>query len=184
VGLTGTFAYLYDAIPGPAILPILVFIGLEITAQSFHATPQRHYPAVAIACLPALAALVTLQADKLIAAGAMPTGTLARDLFSMRLLASGFILTSLLWAGLVTALIDRKLVAAAGWCAASSVLAICGAIHSPFPDGRLLAPWAIGALPAEAAGRGPLEMAAAYGLLAVVVLGWSALDRGRDHSRP
>jgi len=184
VGLTGTFAYLYEAIPGPAILPILVFIGLEITAQSFHATPQRHYPAVAIACLPALAALVTLQADKLIAAGAMPTGTLARDLFSMRLLASGFILTSLLWAGLVTALIDRKLVAAAGWCAASSVLAICGAIHSPFPDGRLLAPWAIGALPAEAAGRGPLEMAAAYGLLAVVFLGWSALDRGRDHSRP
>jgi AGZA family xanthine/uracil permease-like MFS transporter len=160
VGLTGTFAYLYDAIPGPAILPILVFIGLEITA------------------------LVTLQADKLIAAGAMPTGTLARDLFSMRLLASGFILTSLLWAGLVTALIDHKLAAAAGWCAASAALAICGAIHSPFPDGRLLAPWAIGALPAEAAGRGPLEMAAAYGLLAVVFLGWSALDRGRDHSRP
>ena len=53
-GLTGTFAYLYQAIPGPAILPILVFIGLEITAQSFHATPQRHYPAVAIACVPAL----------------------------------------------------------------------------------------------------------------------------------
>ena len=49
-GLTGTFAYLYQAIPAPAILPILVFIGLEITAQSFHATPQRHYPAVAIAC--------------------------------------------------------------------------------------------------------------------------------------
>ena len=184
VGLTGTFAYLYEAIPGPAILPILVFIGLEITAQSFHATPQRHYPAVAIACVPALAALVMLQADKLIAAGAVPTGLLARDLFSMRLLSSGFILTSLLWAGLVTALIDRKLVAAAGWCVAAALLATCGAIHSPFPDGRLLAPWAIGNLPAEAAGRGPLEMAAAYLLLAAVFLGWSAANRSRDHSSP
>jgi AGZA family xanthine/uracil permease-like MFS transporter len=172
VGLTGTFAYLYEAIPGPAILPILVFIGLEITAQSFHATPQRHYPAVAIACVPALAALVTLQADKLIAAGAVPTGPLARDLFSMRILSSGFILTSLLWAGLVTALIDRKLGAAAGWCAAAAGLAICGAIHSPFPDGRLLMPWAIGDLPAEATGRGPVEMAAAYALLAAVFLLW------------
>ena len=172
VGLTGTFAYLYEAIPGPAILPILVFIGLEITAQSFHATPQRHYPAVAIACVPALAALVTLQADKLIAAGAVPTGPLARDLFSMRLLSSGFILTSLLWAGLVTALIDRKLGAAAGWCGTAAGLALIGAIHSPFPDGRLLLPWAIGPLPEAAAGRGPLDMAAAYALLAAVFLLW------------
>jgi adenine/guanine/hypoxanthine permease len=172
VGLTGTFAYLYEIIPGPAILPILVFIGLEITAQSFHATPQRHYPAVAIACVPALAALVTLQANKLIAAGAVPTGPLARELFSMRILSSGFILTSLLWAGLVTALIDRKLGAAAGWCAAAAGLTICGAIHSPFPDGRLFLPWAIGGLPAEAAGRGPLEMASAYALLAAVFLLW------------
>jgi adenine/guanine/hypoxanthine permease len=172
VGLTGTFAYLYEAIPGPAILPILVFIGLEITAQSFHATPQRHYPAVAIACVPALAALVTLHADKLIAAGAVPTGPLARDLFSMRILSSGFILTSLLWAGLVTALIDRKLgVTAGGWAGAAG-MAICGAIHSPFPDGRLLMPWAIGELPAEASGRGPIEMAAAYALLAAVFLLW------------
>jgi AGZA family xanthine/uracil permease-like MFS transporter len=172
VGLTGTFAYLYEVIPGPAILPILVFIGLEITAQSFHATPQRHYPAVAIACVPALAALVTLQADKLIAAGAAPTGPLARDLFSMRLLSSGFILTSLLWAGLVTALIDRKLGAAAGWCGTAAGLALVGAIHSPFPDGRLLLPWAIGPLPEAAAGRGPLDMAAAYSLLAAVFLLW------------
>ena len=172
VGLTGTFAYLYEIIPGPAILPILVFIGLEITAQSFHATPQRHYPAVAIACVPALAALVTLQANKLIAAGAVPTGPLARELFSMRILSSGFILTSLLWAGLVTALIDRKLGAAAGWCAAAAGLTICGAIHSPFPDGRLFLPWAIGGLPAEAAGRGPLEMASAYAILAAVFLLW------------
>ena len=123
-----TFASLYQAIPGPAILPILVFIGLEITAQSFHATPQRHYPAVAIACVPALAALVTIQADKLLAAGAVPTGPLARELFSIRLLSSGFIVTSLLWAGVVAALLDRKLPAAAGWCLAAAACTLFGEI--------------------------------------------------------
>jgi AGZA family xanthine/uracil permease-like MFS transporter len=173
-GLTGSFAYLYQAIPGPAILPILVFIGLEITAQSFHATPRRHYPAVAIACVPALAALVTIQADKLLAAGAAPAGQLAAELFSLRLLSGGFIMTSLLWAGLVAALVDRRLLEAAGWCLAAAALAACGVIHSPFRDGRLFLPWSIADLPAEAAGRGPLVLAASYLLLAILFAAWSA----------
>lgn len=185
-GLTGTFAWLYQAIPGPVILPVLVFIGLEITAQSFHATPERHYPAVAVACIPALAALAKIQADKLLAAGAIPQGPLVAELFSVRLLAAGFIVTSLVWAGLVVALIDRHLRAAAGWCLAAASLALCGVIHSPFADGRLFFPWAIGELPAEAAGRGPLTLAASYGLLAVLFAAWSLWpeqDR-RPHSSP
>jgi len=183
-GLTGSFAYLYQAIPGPAILPILVFIGLEITAQSFHATPQRHYPAVAIACVPALAALVTIQADKLVAAGAAPQGQLALDLFTMRMLSAGFIVTSLLWAGMVTALIDRRLFVAAAWCLTAAALATCGVIHSPFPDGRLFLPWSIGELPAAAAGRGPLDLAAAYALLAVVFAAWAWWLHRRPSAAP
>ena len=178
-GLTGTFAYLYQALPGPAILPILVFIGLEITAQSFHATPQRHYPAVAIACVPALAALVTIQSDKLLAAGAAPAAQLARELFSIRLLSSGFIVTSLLWAGMVAALIDRRLLEAAGWTLVAAAFTLFGIIHSPFPDGRLLLPWNFATLPAEAAGRGPLELAAAYALLAGLFAAWHAWLRAR-----
>jgi len=174
-GLTGTFAYLYEAIPGPAVLPILVFVGLEITAQSFHATPSRHYPAVAVACVPALAALVSLQADKLLAAGATPDAGLARELFSLRLLSSGFILTSLLWAGLVAALVDQALLAAAGWCLAAAAGTLCGVIHSPFPDGRLFLPWAVGPLPPEAAGRGPVTLAAAYAVLAAIFVIWHVL---------
>lgn len=173
-GLTGTFAYLYEIIPQPALVPILVFIGLEITAQSFHATPVRHYPAVAIACVPALAALVKIQTDKLLAAGATPGADLARELFSLRILSAGFIVTSLLWAGLLAALLDRRLRAAAGWCLAAAALALVGVIHSPFADGRLFLPWSIGELPPEAAGRGPLDLAAAYALLAAVFVAWSA----------
>ena len=75
----------------------LNFIGLEISAQSFEATPKRHYPAVAVACIPAAAALVIIQTDKLLAAGGSK-GQLATELYSLRILASGFIITSLLWA--------------------------------------------------------------------------------------
>jgi AGZA family xanthine/uracil permease-like MFS transporter len=179
-GLTGTFAYLYQAIPLPALLPILVFIGLEITAQSFQATPQRHYPAVALACVPALAALVQIQAGKLLAAGAQPDLSLTRELFSVRLLASGFIVTSLLWAGLAAALIDRRLIQAAGWSLAAAACTLFGIIHSPFADGRLFLPWNVGMLPAEASGRGPVEVAAAYAILAGMFAVWHACR----HSRP
>jgi AGZA family xanthine/uracil permease-like MFS transporter len=173
-GLTGTFAYLYEILPAPALVPILVFVGLEITAQSFHATPQRHYPAVALACVPALAALAKIETDKVLAAGARPDAALARELFSLQIISAGFIVTSVLWAGMLTALLDRRLRPAAGWCFAAAACTLCGVIHSPFKDGSLFVPWAIATLPPEAAGRGPLHLAAAYGLMAILFLGWSA----------
>jgi AGZA family xanthine/uracil permease-like MFS transporter len=181
-GLTGTFAYLYQALPGPALVPILVFVGLEITAQSFHATPQRHYPAVALACVPALAALAKIETDKLLAAGARPDAALARELFSLQVISAGFIVTSVLWAGMLTALLDRRLARAAGWCLAAAACTLVGVIHSPFADGRLFLPWAVGDLPPAAAGRGPPHLAAAYAVLAVLFAGWSAVRR--DHSSP
>jgi len=185
-GLTGSFAWLYQVIPGPAIFPILVFIGLEITAQSFHATPTRHYPAVAIACVPALFALVRILTDRLLGAGAAPDAVLAADLFSVRILSAGFIVTSLMWAGLVAALIDRQLRAAAAWSLAAAALTLCGVIHSPFSDGRLFLPWSIDALPAEAVGRGPLEMAAGYAALGILFAAWAAWQTvpQKNHSSP
>jgi adenine/guanine/hypoxanthine permease len=56
-GVLGFFGFCYQWIPQAAVYPILVFIGIEITAQSFLVTPRRHYPAVALACVPALATL-------------------------------------------------------------------------------------------------------------------------------
>src|SRR5262249_16644982 len=55
MGYFGWFPYLFNLLPRAAMFPILVFVGLEITAQSFRATPHRHYPALALAALPALA---------------------------------------------------------------------------------------------------------------------------------
>jgi AGZA family xanthine/uracil permease-like MFS transporter len=175
-GVTGTFASIYQALPPAAVYPILVFIGLEITAQSFHATPARHFPAVAIACVPALAALVTLQADNLLRAGAKPDAALARDLHTMRMLSAGFIVTSLLWAGMTAALVDRRLRQAGVWAGTAALLTLFGVIHSPFTDGRMFLPWNLSPLPEAATGRGPIEMAAAYALLAGLFVAWGMFE--------
>ena len=68
VGLLGGFSYFYMLIPKAAVYPILIFVGLEISAQSFLATPKRHYPALVLACVPALAFLAFLYADQLLSA--------------------------------------------------------------------------------------------------------------------
>src|SRR5271167_4160408 len=64
-GIFGFFDWIFFLIPKAVIFPILIFVGLEITAQSFHATPVRHYPAVALACVPALAYLTGLALKQL-----------------------------------------------------------------------------------------------------------------------
>ena len=59
-GYFGGFTLLFEWLPKAAMFPILVFVGLEITAQSFQATPTQHYPALALAVLPALAYLASV----------------------------------------------------------------------------------------------------------------------------
>ena len=57
----GVVSILVGLVPEAAVAPILIFVGLEITAQAFLATPSRHAPAVALAFVPTTAALVTIQ---------------------------------------------------------------------------------------------------------------------------
>ncbi len=180
-GLLGYFGYLYLVIPKAAIFPILIFIGLEITAQSFHATPTRHYAAVALACVPAMAKLVVMFADSILKQVGRTLDSLApplpEQLQTMQILASGFIVTSLLWGSALAAIIDRRLRAASAFFAVAGVCSLFGVIHSPFPDERLVVPWALAdTLPHAAAGQSPVYMATAYLLVALMLLVWGAQD--------
>ena len=148
-GLIGYFSFLEGIIPKPAVLPILVFIGLEITAQSFSATPKRHYAAVAIACLPALAALVInfggrIFGDQAIRAAGISVASMSdgfqETYATVSMLASGFILTSLLWAWGLAALIDRKLNTAGIVFLVCGGLTLFGLIHSPLDGNQLFLP--------------------------------------------
>ena len=77
-GIFGYFDWIFFIIPKAVIFPILIFVGLEITAQSFHATPVRHFPAVALACVPALAYLALLALNQLMPELAKPFAELDR----------------------------------------------------------------------------------------------------------
>jgi AGZA family xanthine/uracil permease-like MFS transporter len=187
-GTVGFFSELYAVIPKAAVFPILVFIGLEITSQSYHATPQRHYPAVALACVPAMAALVMAFADRLLplALGgpsasaadldqlAARDPVLAKDLQTVRMLSAGFIITSLLWSAALASIIDRRLGRAGCYLFVAAVLSLFGVIHSPLKGSPMVVPWTADSFPRIAAGQTPICMAGGYAVAAVILLGWGA----------
>lgn len=189
-GLVGYFAYLYVLIPKAAVFPILVFIGLEITAQSFQATPRRHLPAVALACLPAMAALVLLYVDNLLGelsalqvveattnetiriSSYLLSSQKQTEILTIRVLANGFILTSMLWGGALAEMIDGRLRRAAVFFVLTGFFSLFGVIHSPLEGGPVFLPWT---LPAELRTT-VLRFAAGYGVAAVLLWIWTPVQ--------
>ena len=115
-GYFGWFTLLYHWLPKAAMFPILVFVGLEITAQSFQATPARHYPALAFAMLPALAVPDHDRRSTASSATCPPCRPERMDLVMQTLycLSNGFIITGMLWAAALAMIIDGRLRWAAG----------------------------------------------------------------------
>jgi adenine/guanine/hypoxanthine permease len=185
VGLFGWFTLLFALLPRAAMFPILVYVGLEITAQSFRATPERHYPALALAALPALAYLVTVPLAETLGVKPEPRSLLLVQ--TLRCLANGFIITSLLWAAALAALLDSQPARSAGYLLVAAACALAGVIHSPLPNGAVDLPWNVLAqVPPEFAdavrAQTPYHWAAAYGLAALLLLGLSLLPRGAGKS--
>jgi AGZA family xanthine/uracil permease-like MFS transporter len=172
-GMLGYLAWIVNIIPEAAVAPILIFIGLEILAQAFSATPKSHHKAVAIAFLPAIAYLVLIQISSAVtgSGGSFEklTGDAAVTVQTITLLANGFIISSMLWAGALSMIIDQRLKVAAGFLAVAGFASSFGLIHSPFSDGRLFWPWA-------ADSNAPIMLAPAYLLSAGLLV---AIDRFR-----
>ena len=152
-GLIGYFGLIFNYVPQAALLPILIFIGLEITAQSFHVTPKRHYAAIAVACIPAFAKLVTIFLGQYVAVmdyeGAIAAGKIKQldmDLLkgkmtNLTILAGGFILSSLIWASALAKIIDRRFFAASVYFAVGGILVLFGVMHSPLFGDKMFLPW-------------------------------------------
>lgn len=185
-GLIGYFGYIWQWIPAPAVFPILIFVGLEITAQSFMATPKRHYTAVAIACVPALAFLASNFPNQIfgdsslvssdLSSATLEDGLLKQKLVTIGILSSGFILTSLMWAWALASIIDGKLQRASRVLLAAGICTLFGLIHSPLPGNRIYLPigpqsWGDTVLPVNLR---PLtyEYAAGYIAAATILFLW------------
>ncbi len=169
-GIFGYIAFLAGALPRPALAPVLFFIGLEITGQSFLASPRRHVAAVTLAVMPSVAYLVSiflsqvhngaLMSAALDPAGAMAASGITNPDFIQTcgvvvMLANGFILTALLWGGALAFLIDRQIARAAAILVACATLSFFGFIHSVMPAANIYLPW-------ETSSRLPYHWAVAY----------------------
>jgi len=187
-GILGYIAFMADALPKPALAPILVFVAIDITEQSVTATPRRHVAAVVLALFPSVAQLVQIFLSQvyngaLMSAAIDPAGTMkATGLMNpdfigtvgvMVLLAHGFILTAMLWGGAVAFLIDRRIAAAAAAFGTCSVLALFGFIHSVTPTGGIYLPWRIGSTL-------PYHWAIAYAAFAMLILVLGTTKAFRD----
>ena len=161
----GAVSLLVGLLPEAAVAPILIFIGLEITAQAFVASPPRHAPAVAFSFIPAVAALVLIQINGLLAALGKSAADLSGDgsgtYATLLVVGNGFVLTALAWGSALVAIIDRRPAVAAAVLGTAGLATLCGLIHSPLPTGAIFWPWSSAA---------PLQLAGGYGAAAALLL--------------
>jgi AGZA family xanthine/uracil permease-like MFS transporter len=159
----GFFGLLSALLPLPAIVPILLYIGLLIGAQAFQAVPRIHAAAVVIAILPNLAQWATGLIDNSLSAagttaakvGNAALGNAGVVYDGLATLGQGAVLAGLVLGAVVTFVIDKRFVAAAIAAGAGAVMSFVGLIHSPQID------WAANP-----------QVALGYLLLGVICLGF------------
>lgn len=173
-GVIGYFGLLFAYIPEAAVMPILIFIGVEITAQSFHVTPRRHYAALAVACLPALAKLIVIYLGQYVPPDEMSSNP---GILNLNVLAGGFIITSLVWASAMAMMIDRRFMAASLFFAVGGVLVLFGVMHSPMND-QMFWPTAIQDFDPDVR-KVVLEYVVAYAIMSLLLFGYGTLMKDK-----
>jgi len=170
-GALGIFSFVIEAIPEAVITPILLFVGIEIVSQAFEESPRKHIRAVALAMLPSIGYLALTYTDSLLdkfgPAIAIPN-TLSSELIILRSIGHGFILTAILWGGLLADLIDGKNFRAAIYSLLCAIFTLFGLIHSATPSGEIYLPWNI-------ASNLTWQISLGYGLLTIFLLATGTL---------
>jgi AGZA family xanthine/uracil permease-like MFS transporter len=132
------FSLLGALLPLPAIVPILLYIGLLIGAQAFQEVPKRHAIAVVFAIIPNIASWAGgLMTNAVGAAGATPA-EVGEEGFANAglvyhgtlLLGGGAILAGMVLGSIVVFIIDKKFVPAAIYCFIGAALGFIGLIHA------------------------------------------------------
>jgi len=139
--LTGTVALIKSLVPLEAGIPIVLWVGVIITAQAFQATPRDHAPAVALGLFPAIAAWgstvaegafrasggVTIQQVLTQNADAIVNGFL---LHALIVIERGYIFSCMILAAIAAFLIDRQFFRAGIWALVGAVLTTLGLMHA------------------------------------------------------
>ena len=142
---TGLIGVLIAALPESVVVPVLVFVGMEMSGQAVHTTQPRHVKALGLALVPALAYLINIELGGLIGAAGVDIAALdghtQHGLQVLTMLGNGFIITSMVWATWLIWVIDHRLRQAALLCGIAAAMTLVGLIHSPYTNGRIFFPW-------------------------------------------
>lgn len=142
---TGLIGTLIAALPESLVVPVLVFIGMEMSGQATLATQPHHVKALGLGLIPALAYLINIELGGLIGASHLDIASLDEhtraNLQILTMLGNGFIITSTLWATWLIWVIDHHLRRAAFISLIAALMTLVGLIHSPYTDGRIFFPW-------------------------------------------
>lgn len=134
----GMFSLLGALLPLPAIVPILLYIGLLIGAQAFQEVPKAHAVAVVFAIIPNIASWAGgLMTNAVGAAGSTPA-EVGEEGFANAglvyhgtiLLGGGAILAGMVLGAIVAFIIDKRFLAAAIYCFIGAALGFVGLIHA------------------------------------------------------
>lgn len=180
-GVLGYLSWLVHALPEIVVVPILVFIGLEIGGHAFVAVPKRYAAAVAACFLPVMAdVVVILGGQYLSGAGVSPSDLgepAATSWKALQLLTAGFVMSAMLLGSALAFVIDGRFAAAATTFLIASVASLFGVIHSPLPGGATFLPWNL---------EDPTPWATAGGYAFVALLVWASsfLPEDPDASAP
>jgi len=186
VCFTGSLAAIGWAVPVQAGIAIFIWVGLIITVQAFEATPPRHWPAVILGMVPVVLSWATFNikngmriaedgtqftlspalVDKFHAAGTFVDGGFAVE--------QGAFFAALILSAATVMIIERRLLAAAGWMFVAAGLSLLGLMHAWRFDGADT----VGSLPllgllTHYGGGSPLfpagSYAVGYGILGVLL---------------
>jgi AGZA family xanthine/uracil permease-like MFS transporter len=133
----GLFPFISAILPIPAIVPVLLFIGLVIGAQAFEAVPKAYYPAIVIAMVPNLAAWGIGLVNSTLSAAGTSAGEVGIDNLTnagaiyegLTLLGAGAVLSGIVLAAITVFIIDRNFLWAAVYAAFGTGLSAIGLIH-------------------------------------------------------
>ncbi|HVK30323.1 MAG TPA: hypothetical protein VM575_18435 [Nocardioides sp.] len=166
----GLFGVLDALLPVPAIVPILLYIGLLIGAQAFQAVPRLHAVAVVAALLPNLAQWAHGMVDNALAAAGTSADEVGYDTLNgagvvyegLKTLGEGAVLVGLLLGTMVVLILEKRFLYAGAAAGVAAALSFIGLIHAPEVD------WAANS-----------EVALGYLLFAVVCVGYSFLPAAK-----
>lgn len=174
--MTGLISLFVSLIPKAVLAPIFIFIGFEIVHQAYSSVPREHSPAVSFAFFPVIANLIMIILVQFLSQASVSPEMLPVRLQillqSLTVLSNGFILTAILWGGMLACLIDKKTVRASIYALVCALCTLVGLIHSVLPTGEVYWPW-------QLATNQHFQIALSYLLLAGIFLLRKALQNIR-----